>query len=73
MSEQTGGFFALFNEPCADRTDGSRREPAHNRPADGLDAYGERRDSPGPKTPGHVSMAHKKREETADEQIFEKS
>ena len=33
------------NEPCADKTDDSRWELAHNRLADGLDAYGERRDS----------------------------
>ena len=45
MSEKTGGFFARSNEPCADKTDDSRWELAHNRMADGLDAYGERRDS----------------------------
>ena len=32
------------NEPCADKTDDSRCELAHNRMAAGLDAYGERRD-----------------------------
>ena len=33
-----------INEPCADKTDDSRCELAHNRMAAGLDAYGERRD-----------------------------
>ena len=32
------------NEPCADKTDDSRCELAHNRMAAGLDVYGERRD-----------------------------
>ena len=32
------------NEPCADKTDDSRCELAHNRMAAVLDAYGERRD-----------------------------
>ena len=37
------------NEPCTDRTANARRELAHVRAFDGLDVYGERRDSERPK------------------------
>ena len=72
MSEKTGGFFARSNEPCAGKTDDSRKELAHIRMADGLDAYGERRDSPKPKAEGLVGRAHE-REEIANEKIFTRS
>ena len=35
----------VYNEPCTDRTENARRELAHVRALDGLDVYGERRDS----------------------------
>ena len=72
MSEKTGGFFARSNEPCADKTDDSRWELAHNRMADGLNEYGERRDSPKPKAQGLVGRAHE-RKEIANEKIFTRS
>lgn len=41
-------FFACSNEPCVDKPDGGRRELAHSRRTDGLDTYGECRDSEQP-------------------------
>ena len=72
MSEKTGGFFVRSNEPCAGKTDDSRWELAHNRMADGLNAYGEGRDSPKPKAQGLVCRAHE-RKEIANEKIFTRS
>ena len=43
-------FLRVSNEPCADKTFDSRCELAHNRRADGLDAYGEYRDSHKPRS-----------------------
>ena len=72
MSVKTGGFFVRSNEPCAGKTDDSRWEFAHNRMADGLDAYGECCDSPKPKAQGLVGRTHE-RKEIANEKIFTRS
>ena len=45
LYEAGGIFMRVSNEPCTDMTDDSRWELAHTRMTDGLDAYGECRDS----------------------------